>query len=422
MKTWLGMLPARWPAFANSPESNGTRHFVKRMSAATAFEKMQEKEVREKTYLDPRWPKDKLFRRKGKVGSYKEEMPSEVLEAFLAQSADTLRRCGYALDRREMPGSEPAFILAKPIQSGRRTKATPAGRGRPGQNRLVRKKAVAHPHATNDFLRPKGRGADWARARRTLILPGGAVEPEIARAIHLIDSGQFPAAFAALNGLKSRQSPARHADYLRALCFLEKGRIADAGEALKEELRWFPDNAAAAALLAELDLPAGPALAEDPELREWLGVIRGYTMVGEPRLRSLHALAKAVCEEDLPGNFVECGVAAGGSSALLAAVIGRHSRRPRRLCRLRHFQRDAGILGAGPARRRAGERERMGSGDLRRAGKLAGGSVREAGRGRMGGAGEGPFQGDPAAAPATHRTHRAAPHGWRLVFLHARHS
>ena len=75
--------------------------FVKRMSAATAFEKMQEKEVREKTCLVPRWPKDKLFRRKGQVGAYKEEMPPEVLEAFMAQSADTLRRCGYALDRRE---------------------------------------------------------------------------------------------------------------------------------------------------------------------------------------------------------------------------------------------------------------------------------------------------------------------------------
>ena len=67
-------------------------------------------------------------------------------------------------------------------------------------------------------------------------------------------------------------------------------------------------------------------------------MIRGYTMVGEPRLRSLYALAKAVCGEDLPGNFVECGVAAGGSSALLAAVIGRHSRRPRRLFSFDTFQ------------------------------------------------------------------------------------
>lgn len=72
--------------------------FVKRMATATAFEKMQNKEAREKVYFDPRWPKDKLFRRKGKVGSYKEEMPPEVLQAFMAQSGDTLVQCGYAMD------------------------------------------------------------------------------------------------------------------------------------------------------------------------------------------------------------------------------------------------------------------------------------------------------------------------------------
>jgi hypothetical protein len=72
--------------------------FVERMAAATAFEKMQSREARERIYVEPRWPKDKLFRRKGKVGSYKEDMPPEVLRAFLAQSAATLRQCGYAVD------------------------------------------------------------------------------------------------------------------------------------------------------------------------------------------------------------------------------------------------------------------------------------------------------------------------------------
>jgi hypothetical protein len=118
---------------------------------------------------------------------------------------------------------------------------------------------------------------------------------------------------------------------LRALCFLETRRVSDAGEALKEELRWFPDNSPARALLAELNLPVGKTSATEPEFREWLPLIREYTMVGEARLLSLYRLATAVCEQDLPGNFVECGVAAGGSSALLAAVLGRHSRRPRQL-------------------------------------------------------------------------------------------
>jgi len=30
------------------------------------------------------------------VGSYKDEMPAEVLSAFLKDSGDTLRRCGYS--------------------------------------------------------------------------------------------------------------------------------------------------------------------------------------------------------------------------------------------------------------------------------------------------------------------------------------
>ena len=54
-------------------------------------------------------------------------------------------------------------------------------------------------------------------------------------------------------------------------------------------------------------------------------------MLGEARLYSLFRLAKDVCVQDVPGNFVECGVAAGGSSALLAAVIDRYSQQPRRL-------------------------------------------------------------------------------------------
>jgi hypothetical protein len=54
-------------------------------------------------------------------------------------------------------------------------------------------------------------------------------------------------------------------------------------------------------------------------------------MVGPKRLASLYRQALSICARDLPGNFVECGVAAGGTSALLAAVVARHSKRPRRL-------------------------------------------------------------------------------------------
>jgi hypothetical protein len=171
-----------------------------------------------------------------------------------------------------------------------------------------------------------GRKNKWSH----ITLTGGA-DAEITQALNLIKDGKIRDAFSALNGLKSRQVPLRHADYLRALCFLENRREADAVQALKEELRWFPNNAPARSLLAELETPPDQNSTADPEFRQWLTVIRNYTMVGERRLLSLHRLAGAVCAEDLPGNFVECGVAAGGSSALLAAVIKQHSKRPRKL-------------------------------------------------------------------------------------------
>jgi hypothetical protein len=75
----------------------------------------------------------------------------------------------------------------------------------------------------------------------------------------------------------------------------------------------------------------GSVASSDPEFRELLEQIKPYTMVWQEPLASLFELAKIVCTEDVPGNFVECGVAAGGSSALLGTVISRYSRRSRRL-------------------------------------------------------------------------------------------
>jgi len=121
-------------------------------------------------------------------------------------------------------------------------------------------------------------------------------------------------------------------DYLRALYFLKQRWPGPAIEALKEELRLFPQNSRAASLLEKLLREHLPAMKQrHSEFRTLFEMIRPYTMIREARLFSLFTLAKEVCQEDLPGNFVECGVAAGGSSALLAAVMARYSRRSRRL-------------------------------------------------------------------------------------------
>ena len=47
-------------------------------------------------------------------------------------------------------------------------------------------------------------------------------------------------------------------------------------------------------------------------------------------LLNLFEKAKDVLQKNVPGNFVECGVAAGGSSALLGALIGKYD------CQNRH--------------------------------------------------------------------------------------
>lgn len=44
---------------------------------------------------NPAWPKDKAFIRRGQIGSYRDEMPDEVQQAFLTRAAPTLARCGY---------------------------------------------------------------------------------------------------------------------------------------------------------------------------------------------------------------------------------------------------------------------------------------------------------------------------------------
>ena len=62
-----------------------------------------------------------------------------------------------------------------------------------------------------------------------------------------------------------------------------------------------------------------------------LPTVRPYTLLSESRLFSLYCLAKQICVEDLPGNFVECGTCKGGSAALIAFVIKHYSRRPRLL-------------------------------------------------------------------------------------------
>jgi len=154
--------------------------------------------------------------------------------------------------------------------------------------------------------------------------------PIIAQVNHLLETNQVAAAFKLLNEAKALKQPIMGLDYLRAKCFFQGGSIPATIQALYEELRYFPAHHQAEDFLHQL-LNQYPLVGEiqDPEFQQIYRLIRPYTMLSEARLYSLFTLIKKVCLENIPGNFVECGVAAGGSTALVAAVIKRYTKQPR---------------------------------------------------------------------------------------------
>jgi cephalosporin hydroxylase/predicted SAM-dependent methyltransferase len=175
--------------------------------------------------------------------------------------------------------------------------------------------------ASNGFLRKTG-----------LKKLGKDVAPDLLSLADRVKKKEFDGVLTELDKLKGSGRTTRGTDYLRAFCFWKLGRHFDALEAAKEEVRWFPDHGQARRLAEHLSakLFPPPKLGND-EFKRLYQTVRPYTMLSEERLHSLYELARRACIFDVPGDFVECGVAGGGSCALLASVIAKHSRRPRRL-------------------------------------------------------------------------------------------
>lgn len=143
--------------------------------------------------------------------------------------------------------------------------------------------------------------------------------------------GLTASAFALSSRLKGSGETPKGTDLLRARCRLREGRHHEAYEMLKEEMRLHPSSWQADKLLRQLACEADPPKNSDDAFEHLLEVVRPYTMMSEARLRAIYTNARRICEEDLEGNFVECGVAAGGSSALLAHIIKKYTKRPRLL-------------------------------------------------------------------------------------------
>ena len=182
---------------------------------------------------------------------------------------------------------------------------------------------------------PEGKAmeAEWAPQ------PTQSVELLLQKAIDNYKKGQYDTSFHAANEAKSFRIPILNIDYLRAACLMHLGKPFDAREALREELHYFPGNESAQKLLDEV-LKHAPDThrIEDSEFQELHQLVRPHTMMPEARLYMLYRLAREICTRDLPGNFVECGVARGGSTAMLGLVIKRYSSRPRHLFSFDSFE------------------------------------------------------------------------------------
>lgn len=202
---------------------------------------------------------------------------------------------------------------------------------------------LGYPHKAVDSLKSLLDIVPTHKKAQLLLeeLRPGTVGKLMQQATAALQSGQIHEAFHWLNQAKSYKQPLIGLDYLRAVCFLQMNQPAAALEALHEELRYFPNNLEAKEYREGL-ISAYPELLhgtiEDAEFQALYQRIRPYTMLSEARLYSLFCLVKQICLANISGNIVECGVAGGGSTALMAAVIQRYSKQQRYLYAFDSFE------------------------------------------------------------------------------------
>jgi cephalosporin hydroxylase/Flp pilus assembly protein TadD len=181
---------------------------------------------------------------------------------------------------------------------------------------------------TNGFLRKLGNSSSLFVSQEE----SQVISHLINQAQKAIESNDIEQALTLLSEAKAAKQLTQGLDTLRAICFIQMNQPGAAIQSLYEELRHFSNDGKAQNLLNQL-LDQYPQLVvgkiEDAEFQELLQVIRPYTMLSEERLYSLFSLAKHICAENIPGNFIECGVAGGGSTALMAAIIKRYTKQPR---------------------------------------------------------------------------------------------
>lgn len=146
---------------------------------------------------------------------------------------------------------------------------------------------------------------------------------------------------ASLEKASLQQEESKHADLLRAVYFLRNQEPLHARQALLEGLRVVPhaaDSELTRQLLFRVQAVTAPWTQLPPEIAELDPLfamlyhgLQPFTMLTPVRLLSLYLHVKAICDNDVPGDIVECGTAGGGSVVLMAVAAKHFSKRPRRV-------------------------------------------------------------------------------------------
>ncbi len=153
------------------------------------------------------------------------------------------------------------------------------------------------------------------------------------RALRLLQLGDEEEALKLILAARRKGIRVQDMDHIRALCFLKRNEPQFARAALQEELRCFPENEAAQKLYSSLPDPVPAAAAEgsSQELHELALQLLPFSGLQFSEFRTVYERTVQICENDIAGDLVECGVAAGGTAVLLAIIASRHSRRARRV-------------------------------------------------------------------------------------------
>ncbi len=104
--------------FCRFIELDVDRSRLEAVAEATRFRNLRAKEARVGLGRPDVWPAGKFFFRRGVVGSYQDEMPLEVLRAFMSGASDTLLRNGYPTGEfaaPDAPRSAPGVAVPQPV-------------------------------------------------------------------------------------------------------------------------------------------------------------------------------------------------------------------------------------------------------------------------------------------------------------------